>query len=358
MALYDAKVARREIHDDAAQREVLEQLQALADQITDYREPGLLGRLLGKIVERPKGLYIWGNVGRGKSMLMDLFFAHVPETKKYRIHFHAFMQEVHGRMHELRQQGSDPVVVLAQQLAKETRLLCFDELQATDPADATLLYRLFDKLFAAGVVVVSTSNRPPGSLYTGTVQKERFVKFIQLLEGHMRVMSLSSEVDYRMVQRRSLEKVYFWPLGKAAEEGLAQAVDHLCTDCPPERGQLVVQGRHIHFTQYGEKMGVFTFHQLCEEPLGPGDYLAIAKRLDTVVVTGIPKMGAEMRNASKRFVTLVDALYERKAVLLCTADAPPEQLYAEGDGHFEFQRTVSRLVEMQSARYIRDEAQA
>ena len=351
--LYQQRVDSGEIQDDAAQREVLQRLQALADELNKQQDtPGLLGRLLGKTTPSPKGLYIWGNVGRGKSMLMDLFFGAVKVTQKRRIHFHAFMQEVHGRMHQLRQQGHDPVVVLAQQIAQETRLLCFDELQATDVADATLLYRLFDGVFAAGVVVVSTSNRPPASLYTGSVQKERFVKFIALLESQMEVLSLSSAVDYRMIQLKSLEKVYFSPLGAATDAALEAAIAHLCEDCTPTPDTFMVHGRTVPFLLYSESMGAFTFHQLCEEPLGAADYLAIARRLDTVILRGIPQLGPEKHNEAKRFVTLIDALYDHKVVLICTADAPPEALYAKGDGHFEFQRTVSRLVEMQSQRYL------
>jgi cell division protein ZapE len=299
-----------------------------------------------------RGLYIWGNVGRGKSMLMDMFFSEAQVEKKRRIHFHAFMQEVHARMHALRQEGSDPVVVLAQQLADETRLLCFDELQATDVADATLLYRLFDGLIGAGVVIVSTSNRPPASLYTGNVQRERFDKWIALLEGHMRVMPLSSATDYRHVQLKSLEQVYFWPLGEAADAAVEATLRHVCDDCRPQRDEFVVQGRHIPFTLYSQSVGAFSFAELCGAALGPADYLAIARRLDTVVVTGIPMLSADKRNEAKRFVTLIDALYEHKVVLICTADAPGDALYPEGDGSFEFRRTASRLAEMQSHNYL------
>ncbi len=354
ISLYQQRVDSGDIVDDAAQREVLKALQALADALAKPKETGLFGKLFAKAPPAPQGLYIWGNVGRGKSMLMDLFFQEVRVEKKRRCHFHAFMQEVHARMHQLRQEGLDPVVVLAQQLAEETRLLCFDELQATDVADATLLYRLFDGLFAAGVVVVSTSNRPPASLYTGSVQRERFGKFIGLIEGHMKVMSLSSATDYRHMQLKSLEKVYFWPLGAEADEAVEAAIAHLCDDATAHKDEFVVQGRHVPFTLYSQSMGAFTFQQLCEQPMGPADYLAIAKRLDTVILTGIRKLSAEGKNTAKRFVTLIDALYEHKVVLVCTAEAPPEALYSEGDGSFEFKRTESRLAEMQSSNYLRE----
>lgn len=353
LSIYEQRVAKGDIQDDAAQREILHALQGLANTLSaGQKESGLLGRLFSKPPSPPRGIYIWGNVGRGKSMLMDVFFEQVKVAQKRRIHFHAFMQEVHARMHQLRQEGNDPVVTLAQQLADEVRLLCFDELQATDVADATLLYRLFDGLFSHGVVVVSTSNRPPASLYTGNVQRERFGKFIALLEEHMQVMTLSSPKDYRYEQIAALEKVYFWPLSRETETQLEDVIAQICDDCRPKKDEFVVQGRHVPFTLYSQSMGAFTFRQLCEAALGPADYLAIARRLDTVVITGIPKLSAEKRNEAKRFVTLIDALYEHKVMLVCTADAPPEALYAEGDGHFEFQRTVSRLVEMQSRKYL------
>lgn len=351
---YQQRVDAGSIQDDEVQREVLARLQLLSDTLEAremlMRNP--ISRLLKRFTPLPRGLYIWGNVGRGKSMVMDLFFAHAPVTKKRRIHFHAFMQEVHQRMHEHRKKGQDPVVALAAEIAAGAQLLCFDELQATDPADATLLFRLFDGLFARGVVVVSTSNRPVASLYTGGVQKERFAKFISLLEQHMHVFALSSATDYRYMQLQSLEKVYFWPLGAAANAALENAVDFVCDDAVAKADSLMVQGRKLDFVRYGKSMGAFSFAQLCAQAMGPADYLALAAGLDTVIVTGIPKLSAEMRNESKRFVTLIDVLYEQKVVLLCTADAAPEALYLEGDGHFEFQRTVSRLVEMQSKGYI------
>lgn len=349
---YRQRVERGEIQDDAAQREILAVLQRLCDALGVAPQGGLLSRLFGKAAPAPRGCYIWGNVGRGKSMLMDLFFAQAPVEKKRRIHFHAFMQEMHGRMHALRQQGRDPVTTLAAELAQETRLLCFDELQATDPADATVLLRLFTGLFAAGVVVVSTSNRPPESLYTGDVQAERFTPFIALIEERMQVLALSSATDYRHAQRASMKRVFFHPLGKEADAFVAQSIHHLCGEARPRRDEFVVQGRHLPFTLYAPDIGVFSFRELCAQALGPADYLAIAKRLDTVVLTGIPRLTPEMRNEAKRFVTLIDALYEQKVLLIATAAAAPEQLYTEGHGSFEFARTVSRLAEMQSEKYI------
>lgn len=353
-ALYDDLVAGGRIKEDPAQRSVLDVLQRLNDKLAVPVPPmGPLARLLGRKYTAPKGIYIWGNVGRGKSMLMDLFYEHAPPSNKRRLHFHAFMQEVHGRLHKLRaEERPDPVKILARQIALDARLLCFDELQAPDVTDATLLYRLFSGLFEAGVTVVSTSNRPPGSIYTGGVQRERFHNFIALLEKHMTVLSLSSAADYRHMQMKSMQNVYFHPLGKAADNFIEQALDTICSDCKPQQETLLVQGRRTSFTLYDQDIGQFTFRELCESALGPADYLALARRLDTVIITGIPQLSEEKRNEARRLVTLIDALYEHGVKLICTAETPPEGIYPAGDGSFEFRRAISRLAEMQSAKWI------
>ena len=342
------------IKDDPAQRMVVGYLQTLKDLLasdTKRKPAGLLGGLLGR-KNALRGLYIWGNVGRGKSMLMDLFFDKAPIEKKRRVHFHAFMQEVHSRIHLLRREGKgDPVAILAAEIAEATSLLCFDELQATDVADATLLNRLFERLFDAGVVVVSTSNRPPADLYTGGVQKERFNKFIGLLEDNMEVVALSSPEDYRYLQQKGLHLVYFYPLGEDANIFIADILETLGAITDREE-TITVQGRELNFWRYNNDIGRFSFSGLCATALGPADYLAIAKRLKTVILTDIPRLPAEKRNEAKRFVTLVDALYEAGVKLICTAEVPPEQIYSHGDGTFEFARTVSRLMEMQSQKYI------
>lgn len=346
-------VRRGRVMDDPAQRKVLALLQTLSQQLAQ-KPPARFFRRESS-ADAVRGLYIWGNVGRGKSMLMDLFYNQVPVGKKRRVHFHAFMQEVHARIHKLRQEGKlDPVVVLAQQISEETKLLCFDELQATDVADASVLYRLFQGLFDAKVVVVSTSNHPPATLYTGGVQRERFDKFIALIEERMQVCALSSADDYRHKQIKSLQEVYFYPLGPEADAFIAQTLERTCPGAAPHDEVLAVQGRQVHFSMYNNDIGLFTFHQLCETALGPADYLAAARRLKMLILTGIPKLPPEKRNEAKRFVTLVDALYEAKTKFVCTAAVAPEEIYAEGDGSFEFKRTVSRLTEMQSAGYLKD----
>lgn len=352
LAAYEARVESGLIRDDEAQRNVIAHLEHILAYLRE--SSGAFHKFFGMGLppEGKMNLYIWGSVGRGKSMVMDLFFDAAPNLSKRRVHFHAFMQEVHRRLHNYRQHksGADPVVTLARDIARETTLLCFDELQATDVADATLLYRLFEGLFAAGVTIVSTSNHPPASLYTGGIQRERFNKFIDLLKTRMQVVSLQSPSDYRYLQLRSLQKTYH--AGAGAVAFIEEVLEHLNARGEPKYDLLVVQGRSLNFMLYGDGIGRFTFRELCEQPLGAADYLALANRLDTVILTDIPMLPPEKRNEAKRFVTLVDTLYERKIKLICTAASEPEKIYAEGDGSFEFARTVSRLVEMQSSNYL------
>jgi cell division protein ZapE len=355
---YDAMVRSGAIHDDPAQRAVIAKLQHLHDRLRKKARrtaaKGVLATLFKATPKPERGLYMWGNVGRGKSMLMNLFFEQPLTLGKRRVHFHAFMQEVHGRIHQLRQQGAgDPVAMLAREIAGHSPLLCFDELQATDVADATLLYRLFEGMFAAGVTIVSTSNRPPATLYTGGVQRERFQKFIALLEGQMDICPLSSEADYRTIQRKSLKRVYFYPLGAQSEEFLNDVLKKLGNP-EAEVDTFSIQGRTLNFTRYDDSIGRFSFASLCEAALGPADYLAIARRLSTVILTDIPQLSPEKRNEAKRFVTLIDALYEHKVELICTAATSPDALYTQGDGSFEFARNVSRLKEMQSDNYLQE----
>lgn len=343
---YEALVAGRKIIDDDAQRGVLKHLQALLDSFAPKKR-SFFGK--AKTPEIKNSLYIWGSVGRGKSMLMDLFFEAAPLSNKRRVHFHAFMQEVHARIHQLRQSGAgDPVAILARELADAHPLLCFDELQATDVADASLLFRLFEGLFARGVSVVSTSNHPPSSLYTGGVQAERFEKFIALLEEKMDIAALSSPEDYRYLQGETTQKTYVCPLGAEADAFIAAMIYGKKTS----EEILAVQGRKLPFIAYDGTMGRFTFHDLCETALGPADYLALARRLKTLILTDIPRLSPEKRNEAKRFVTLIDTLYEHKVKLIATAAVPPEAIYIDGHGAFEFHRTVSRLVEMQSGNYL------
>lgn len=352
---YAALIAAGDAMPDAAQAQVLAHLQQLHEALLGWKPGAKAGLFSARRKPAPKSLYIWGSVGRGKSMLMDLFFTHAPLPRKRRVHFHAFMQEVHARIHQIRQEksksGADPVMVLAAELARDTHLLCFDELQATDVADASLIFRLFEALLAADVVMVATSNRPPESLYTGGVQAERFARLTALIQEKMEVVTLTSPTDWRRAQRASLSQVYFSPLGADAERFAARMKAELAPNAAAERFTLHVHGRELHLKRYGELVAA-SFDELCSAALGPADYLALAQGTDMLLLTGIPLLGPENRNEAKRFVTLIDALYEAGTLLICTASAPPDQLYPEGDGSFEFQRTASRLIEMGSARYV------
>jgi len=348
---YGQLVEQGRIKNDTAQQHLLIMLQETLDKTTKPAKKSIFSK--NKPAVNEHSLYIYGNVGRGKSMLMDLFFEAVPATiNKRRVHFHAFMQEVHARIHKLRQPGKgDPVAVLASEIAQESQLLCFDELQATDVADATLLYRLFDGLFSHGICIVSTSNRPPEALYTGGVQAERFEKFIGLIKENMKIAALSSPDDYRYQQGRNTTEFYYYPLGAEADKFIVKTLENFGENGKASKEKITVQGRQIAFNSYNGSIGLFTFKELCETALGAADYLALAGKLETFIITGIPELTPEQRNEAKRFSTLIDTLYEHKTKLICTAEVPAEEIYQSGDGGFEFKRTVSRLVEMQSTGY-------
>jgi cell division protein ZapE len=361
LSAYEKLLQQGELRADAQQRRAAQHLDVLALRLAAKAEkPGLLARLFGApLPVPPRGLYLWGKVGRGKSFLMDLFYDAVDITPKRRVHFHAFMLDVHARLHHYRQHpvhGDDPIPPTARDLAREAKLLCFDEMQISDIADAMIVGRLFTALFAEGVCVVTTSNRPPMDLYKDGLNRALFLPFIALLEQKLDIMSLNGPTDYRL-ERLSGVQVYHVPNGPEATDKLSQAffklTDHDVEDAasvPSDR--LEVQGRQLHVPKALKGVAVFSFKRLCDAPLGAADYLAIAQRFHTLIIVGIPKLSSDNRNQAKRFVTLIDALYEHKVKLLCAADAPPDQLYTTGDGSFEFERTVSRLMEMQSADYL------
>ncbi len=362
---YEALVDGGDIKPDSTQARAMDELQALYDSLRDYAaqmgKKNWMTRLkLGRNkMAPPRGLYVWGGVGRGKSMLMDLFFDHVPIEARKRVHFHAFMQEVHKRVHSFRQavlakkvpESSDPLVALSRVITDQAWLLCFDEFHVTDIADAMILGRLFETLFEEGVVVVATSNREPKDLYKGGLQRELFLPFIALFEDRLRVFELDSGTDYRLDRLKTME-VFLSPADDAADRKLNEDFEKLSVGFTPSPVTLTVQGRKIEIPMAAEGVALVNFKDLCEKPLGAADYLAIAECFHTLLLRGIPRLGPEKRNEAKRFVTLVDALYEAKVNLICSADAPAEALYTEGDGAFEFQRTVSRLMEMRSTDYL------
>ena len=349
------------IKPDMAQELAAEKLQSLHNALRRY-EPatgrgGWKARLgLGRRkADPPQGLYMFGGVGRGKSMLMDLFFESAPVAIKQRVHFHAFMAQVHDRLHAWRQRtkGSkaDPLPELAAELAEEAWLLCFDEFHVVNIADAMILARLFTGLFDRGVVMVATSNFPPDRLYEGGLQRDRFLPFIELLKLRLDVLELDGQMDYRLARLREMA-VYHQPLDTAAEAALAAAFARLTEGATVAADSLEIKGRTLEVPAAARGVARFDFEALCERPLGAEDYLALARRYHTLVLAGVPVLGPERRDAARRFMVLIDALYEQRANLVVSAEAPPEALYTEGTGAFEFQRTVSRLNEMQSKDYV------
>jgi cell division protein ZapE len=361
LAAYRALRRGGDLRHDAGQLLAAEKLQSLHNALRGY-EPAAGGGWKARLglarrkAEPPQGLYIFGGVGTGKSMLMDLFFASAPVERKRRVHFHAFMQEVQERLHDWRQDPAnkgkaDPLPIVAGTLAEETWLLCFDEFHVVNIADAMILGRLFETLFAQGVVVVATSNWPPDGLYEGGLQREHFLPFIDLVKERLDVLELDSGVDYRLQRLKDIT-VYHAPLGRHAEAALDKAFADLTEGAAAVPDTLHYKGRVIPVPLAARGVARFSFAELCEKPLGPGDYLAIAGLFHTVVLSGVPSLTAEKRNEARRFMTLIDALYEHRVKLVVSAAAPPERLYPSGDGAIEFQRTVSRLQEMRSADYI------
>ena len=355
---YEALLAAGELRPDEDQARAVAVLDRLATEMTSAPKKTPWARLFSKPPPPPRGVYLWGGVGRGKSMLMDLAFAAVEAEPKRRVHFHEFMLEVHERLRvERTREAGDPIPPLARALAAEARLLAFDEMVINNSADAMILSRLFRQLLEAGVTVLTTSNRPPRDLYLGGLNRELFLPFIDLVERELEVVPLNGPTDYRL-ERLGGFPTWYVPNGPEATAALSAAFFRL-TDYPPEdRAHVpsedipVQSGRSLHVPKSLKGVAVFSFKRICGEARGAADYLAIARRYHTIILVGIPVMGPENRNEAARFVTLVDALYEHKVKLLAAADAAPEALYSAGDGAFEFERTASRLIEMQSQDYL------
>ncbi|MEO9971314.1 MAG: cell division protein ZapE [Hyphomonadaceae bacterium] len=346
---------------DPAQAEALSRLDELSVALTSSKS-GFFSK-----ATPPRGLYIWGGVGRGKSMLMDLFFAQTEIEQKTRIHFHAFMQDVHAFLNYWRglsekerkrsqwrvrgQDIDDPIWPAAAKIAAKAKLLCFDEFQVSQITDAMILSRLFDALFAQGITMVSTSNRPPDDLYKDGLNRQYFTPFIDRLKQSCDTLNLASERDYRL-DRLSEAPVWYTPLGADADAALDAAWSRLTLGAKPETTSLTVAGRQLPVPAHAGGLARFSFADLCAQPLGPADYLMIAARFHTVLIDNIPALSPDNRNEAIRFVTLIDALYEAKTNLVASADADPDALYPTGTGSFEFQRTASRLYEMRSTEYF------
>jgi cell division protein ZapE len=359
LARYQRLMAAGELKPDAAQASIAERLDRLARALEETPTRGsVLWRMLGRKPEPVRGLYLWGGVGRGKSMMMDLFFNCVTLKAKRRVHFHEFMLEVHDRLRiERSKEAGAPIAPVARAIAADAKLLAFDEMVINNTADAAIMSRLFTALLDEGTTLVTTSNRPPQDLYKEGINRSLFLPFISLIEERLDVMTLDGPTDYRMARLGGFP-TWYSPLGDEATKAVSAAFFRL-TDYPPEDRANVPSldlpvhgGRTLHVPKALKGVAVFSFKRLCGEARGAADYLAIARAFHTVIIVGIPLMGPDKRNEAARFKVLIDTLYEHKVKLLATAAADAKDLYPQGDGAFEFERTVSRLMEMQSADYL------
>jgi cell division protein ZapE len=348
LAAYKRAIAEKALKFDPAQAAAAERLGALSQALSGYR-PGLFRRK-----EAPKGLYIWGDVGRGKSMLMDLFFGNAAIAPKRRVHFNAFMTDVHARIHAERQRqgSSDPIPPVARAIAAEARLLCFDEFQVTNVADAMILGRLFEQFFALNMAIVATSNVAPDRLYEGGVNYQLFLPFIAAIKQRLDVLELDGPTDYRQ-QRIAGLKVYLTPLSAESDAAMDQAWARLTGGAKPNAAALTVWGRDLVVPAAAGGVARFSFADLCMKPLAAPDYLAIARNFHTVLIDHIPVMGEAMPHAARRFVVLIDTLYDEGVKLICSAAVEPDRLYPDGRGVAAFRRAASRLVEMQSEDYLK-----
>lgn len=360
---YENLVEQNLISGDKEQTLVVKKLDTLKIKLEKQhkksKKPFLSGLLSRK--NYVKGIYIYGDVGRGKSMLMDLFFDNITITKKRRVHFHAFMLEVHSHLYKWRHENKNnpkalyPMPSLAKEIAEKTSLLCFDELQVNDITDAMILGRLFHYLFEEGITVIATSNRHPDDLYKDGLQRENFLPFIDILKEKVEILELNAKKDYRLDHLKSLTTVYYTPLGKKADKFLKDTFKELTNDADPTATEIRINSRTLKIQKSHGDVAWVSFSELCETPLGSGDYIQLAKEFSTIILSDIPKLTRENRNEAKRFVTLIDELYEHKVKLVCSAECTPENIYEEGDESFEFKRTISRLHEMQSEQYIKQE---
>lgn len=335
-------IAEGHLTHDAAQEAVLPQFDRLAEELA---KP-VKRRWFRKSADAPMGLYLWGGVGRGKSMLMDMFVETLSVSTR-RVHFHAFMQEIHAGLHKARADGAeDAILPVAKEVAKNLRCLAFDEMQITDIADAMIVGRLFEALFEAGVVIVTTSNRVPDDLYKDGLNRQLFLPFIDLLKDHMILHEMVSPTDHRQGRLAGTDS-YFTPSNPKAHAAINSVWDRL-TGGQCASLTLIVNKREVEIPAFHNGVARASFYDLCGRPLGAADYLALAQAARVLVLEDIPLLGRSNYNEAKRFVTLIDALYEAKVQLICSAAATPEFLYVEGEGVFEFERTASRLLEMQS----------
>ena len=355
LAIYRARRAAGDLMPDPSQELAAEKLQSLWRALLDYKPAtgmrGWAARVGLGVAEPPQGLYLCGPVGRGKTMLMDMFYESLGLPHKRRVHFYAFMIEVHDRIHAREAEKGDPIGPVAAIIANDASVLCFDEFHITNIADAMILGRLFEALFDRGVVVVATSNRAPGELYEGGLQRERFLPFIELFKRKLDVLELGGERDYRRA-RLAGRQVYFTPADDRAYRALEHAFIELTGNASARAETLTVQGHDLVVPRAARGVAWFTFDALCGKTLGPADYAALCARYHIFIVEGVPRIERDCRDQAIRFNIFVDELYAAHGQIVVSAAVPPEALYTEGEGSFEFARTVSRLHEMQSAEYI------
>jgi cell division protein ZapE len=366
---YQALLRTGKLQPDTAQARAAAALESLYRSLKTYRagKDGWFGFSFRAPAPAPKGLYIYGDVGRGKSALMDLFFASVTSQRKRRIHFNAFMAETHGRIHEwrnlshaeratraefVREAGEDPIAPVAKRIFSESVLLCLDEFQVNDIADAMILGRLFEKLLAYGAVIVLTSNTEPDRLYEGGLNRALFLPFIALIEDHLETVELNGPRDYRL-QRMAGLNLYITPLGPQADSSMDAAWRRLTDTQHGTPARLEIMQRTLVVPEAASGVARISFDALCGEALGAADYLALAHRFHTLLIDRIPQLGPERANEARRFTILIDTLYDEKVKLVCSAAVPPQELYIEGENAQAFRRAASRLIEMQSAEYLR-----
>jgi cell division protein ZapE len=361
---YRELVAAGRLESDPAQVALVATLDALVVSLVGYspaKSPNALERLIGvRPVAPPRGLYIFGPVGRGKTLLMDLFFEAAPTKAKRRVHFHAFMADVHARIHHWRQRrkvgevaGEDPIGPVAEDMAAQAWLLCFDEFSVRDIADAMILGRLFAHLFTAGVVIVATSNVAPDDLYKDGLNRALFLPFIALLRERLDICALDARTDFRL-EKLARAPVYYCPPDGAAKAALDAAFLRLTGRARGEPMEIALLGRSLTIPEASDGVARFSFDDLCRNPLGASDFLAIAQRFHTVFIDHIRVMSRDQRNEAKRFINLIDTLYDQRVKLIASAEAEPEALFLGDDGYevFEFDRTASRLIEMRSTDYL------